>query len=188
MVTNIVIVGVGGQGTLLASRIIGSVVVDAGYDVKVSEVHGMSQRGGSVITYVRYGDKVNSPIITEKNADIVLAFEKLEALRGLDFVKDGGKIIVNTQEIMPMPVVTGAAKYPEGILETIAEKCELITADASKIALEVGNIKAANVVLIGVLAKNSGIEKEKWIEAVKTNVPAKFLDLNLAAFEKGYNI
>ena len=188
MVKNIVIVGVGGQGTLLASRIIGSVVVDAGYDVKVSEVHGMSQRGGSVITYVRYGDKVNSPIITEKNADIVLAFEKLEALRGLDFVKDGGKIIVNTQEIMPMPVVTGAATYPEGIIETIAEKCEIITADASKIALEVGNIKAANVVLIGVLAKNSEIAKEKWIEAIKTNVPSKFLDLNLAAFEKGYNI
>ncbi len=188
MVTNIVIVGVGGQGTLLASRIIGNVTTMEGYDVKVSEVHGMSQRGGSVITYVRFGENVNSPIITEGNADIVLAFENLEALRGTAYVKEGGKLIVNTQEISPMPVITGAAKYPENILDTLKEKCDVTAIDAMKIAEECGNPKAANVVLIGVLAKNSNISKEKWIEALEATVPPKFLDLNIAAFKKGYAV
>ncbi len=187
MVTNIVIVGVGGQGTLLASRIIGNVTTMEGYDVKVSEVHGMSQRGGSVITYVRFGDNVNSPIITEGNADIVLAFESLEALRGSAYVKEGGKLIVNTQEISPMPVITGAAEYPENILEKLTAKCDVTAIDAMAIAQSCGNPKAANVVLIGVLAKHSGIAKEKWIEALKNTVPPKFLDLNIKAFEEGYN-
>lgn len=186
MVTNIVIVGVGGQGTLLASRVIGNVATMEGYDVKVSEVHGMSQRGGSVITYVRFGEKVNSPIVTEENADIVLAFENLEALRAANYVKDGGKLIVNTQEIAPMPVVIGAAEYPAGILEKLDKQCNVIAVDALKLAEEAGNSKAANVVLLGILAKNSAIEKEKWVDSIKKTVPAKFLEVNLKAFEMGY--
>lgn len=185
---NIVIVGVGGQGTLLASRIIGKVATMEGYDVKVSEVHGMSQRGGSVITYVRYGKKVYSPIITEKNADIVLAFENLEALRALSFVKDGGKIIVNTQEMLPMPVITGAAEYPQGIIEKISKNHDVTAIDALSLAKEAGTAKAANVVLIGNLAKYSEIAKKEWIEAIKETVPPKFLDVNIKAFEKGYAI
>ena len=188
MVTNIVIVGVGGQGTLLASRIIGNVTTMEGYDVKVSEVHGMSQRGGSVITYVRYGDKVNSPIITEGNADIVLAFESLEALRGSAYVKEGGKLIVNAQEMMPMPVITGAMQYPENIADKIDAKANLKTVDALSLAEEAGNIKAVNVVLIGIMAKSTDIPYEKWVETVKATVPPKFLEANLKAFELGYNL
>lgn len=189
MVKSIMIVGVGGQGTLLASRILGNVAINSGYDVKVSEVHGMSQRGGSVVTYVRYGDGVASPIIGIGGADIVLAFEELEAYRSLPYLKKGGRLIVNTQNIAPMPVITGAAEYPEGIIEKIKEKSvDTVALDALSIAKEIGNVKAVNVILIGVLAKSSEIPKEKWIEAVKETVPAKFLELNLKAFEAGYNI
>lgn len=184
----IMIVGVGGQGTLLASRILGNTVINEGYDVKLSEVHGMSQRGGSVVTYVKYGDKVYSPIIGKGEADIILAFELLEAYRALPYLKKGGKIIVNTQQINPMPVITGAADYPEKLQEKIAEQANLIAVDALSLAKEAGNIKAVNVVLIGMLAKSSEIEKESWIQTLKTTVPAKFLDVNLVAFEKGYSI
>lgn len=188
MTKNIMIVGVGGQGTLLASRILGNVVISKGYDVKVSEVHGMSQRGGSVVTYVKYGDKVYSPVIDKGEADIILAFEMLEAYRAMPFLKDGGKIIVNTQEINPMPVITGAASYPENIADKMSEKVSLISVDAAKSALEAGNIKAVNVVLIGVLAKTSEIPYEDWIETIKATVPEKFLDVNLKAFDLGYNM
>lgn len=187
MVTKIMIVGVGGQGTLLASRVIGNAVTAGGYDVKVSEVHGMSQRGGSVVTYVKYGDKVYSPIVAEGEADIVLAFERLEALRWSHYLKEGGQLIVNTQEIDPMPVITGAAEYPADILERLAQKNIHVTAiDALEIAEKLGNTKAVNVVLLGVMAKHSNVKKEKWLEAIRTTVPKKFLDLNLAAFEEGY--
>ncbi len=188
MTKNIMIVGVGGQGTLLASRILGNVVISKGYDVKVSEVHGMSQRGGSVVTYVKYGDKVYSPVIDKGEADVILAFEMLEAYRAMPFLKDGGKIIVNTQEINPMPVITGAASYPENIAEKMSEKVSLISVDAAKSALEAGNIKAVNVVLIGVLAKTSEIPYEDWVETIKATVPEKFLDVNLKAFDLGYNM
>ncbi len=188
MTKNIMIVGVGGQGTLLASRILGNVVISKGYDVKVSEVHGMSQRGGSVVTYVKYGDKVYSPVIDKGEADVILAFEMLEAYRAMPFLKDGGKIIVNTQEINPMPVITGAASYPEDIAKKMSEKVSLISVDAAKSALEAGNIKAVNVVLIGVLAKTSEIPYEDWIETIKATVPEKFLDVNLKAFDLGYNM
>ena len=184
----IMIVGVGGQGTLLASRILGSALLSQGYDVKVSEVHGMSQRGGSVVTYVKYGEKVYSPVIDEGEADIILAFELLEAYRSLPYLKKGGKIIVNTQKIDPMPVITGAAKYPENIEAKLSENADLVTADALSLAEEAGNIKAVNVVLIGVLAKSSEIAYEKWIEAIKNTVPEKFLEINLKAFELGYNL
>ncbi len=187
---SIMIVGVGGQGTLLASRILGAALLDCGYDVKVSEVHGMSQRGGSVVTYVRFGDKVASPIIEKGEADIILAFEKLEAARWLEYLKPDGKIIVNTQQTDPMPVVMGAAEYPEGIIEALrASGADVETVDALPMAVEAGNSKAVNVILIGAMAKNmADVEKEKWIKALKESVPAKFLELNLKAFEMGYGI
>ncbi len=184
---NILIVGVGGQGTLLASRILGNTVINKGYDVKVSEVHGMSQRGGSVVTYVKFGEKVYSPIIGKGEADIILAFELLEAYRALPYLKKGGKMIINTQKINPMPVITGAASYPENIEEKLSELCDLTALDALELAGKAGNIKALNVVLIGVMAKNTDIPYESWVETIKSTVPPKFLDVNLAAFDMGYS-
>ena len=185
---NIMIVGVGGQGTLLASRILGNIVIEEGYDVKVSEVHGMSQRGGSVVTYVKFGDKVYSPIIDKGEADIILAFEMLEAYRALPYLKKGGKIIVNNQMMNPMPVITGAMEYPKNIKEKLEGKVTLECVEALKLANEAGNIKTVNVVLIGVLAKSTNIKYEKWIEVLKNTVPAKLLDVNLKAFDLGYNL
>ncbi len=188
MTKNIMIVGVGGQGTLLASRILGNTVIEEGYDVKVSEVHGMSQRGGSVVTYVKYGEKVYSPIIDRGEADIILAFELLEAYRALPYLKKGGKMIVNTQSIDPMPVITGVAKYPENIIEKLSAEIDVLPIDALKLAKEAGNIKAVNVVLIGVMAKSTDIPYEKWVEIIKKTVPEKFLQVNLKAFDLGYGI
>ena len=184
----IMIVGVGGQGTLLASRILGNTVIGEGYDVKVSEVHGMSQRGGSVVTYVKYGEKVWSPIIDKGEADLILAFEMLEAYRALPYLKNGGKMIANTQEMSPMPVITGAAKYPEGIGEKLTAVADVTLVDALSLAKKAGNTKAVNVVLIGLMAKNTDIPYEKWVETIKTTVPPKFLDVNLKAFDIGYNL
>ena len=185
---SVMIVGVGGQGTLLASRILGNVVIEEGYDVKVSEVHGMAQRGGSVVTYVKYGEKVYSPIISEGEADIILSFEELEAYRYLPYLKKGGTLIVNAQEIDPMPVITGASQYPENIINKLKDKADgVIAVDALALANEAGNSKAVNVVLLGVLAKSSDIAEEKWLEAVKKTVPPKFLDVNLKAFALGYH-
>ena len=186
--TNIMIVGVGGQGTLLASRILGNAVIRQGYDVKVSEVHGMSQRGGSVVTYVKFGDAVHSPIIDKGEADIILAFEALEAYRALPWLKKGGKMIVNDQKINPLPVITGAAEYPEGILEKLGALVDLTSVDALKLAISAGNAKAVNVVLIGVMAKNTEIPYEEWLETIKATVPAKFLEANLKAFDLGYHL
>lgn len=187
MTKNIMIVGVGGQGTLLASRILGNVAISEGFDVKVSEVHGMSQRGGSVVTYVKYGDSVSSPIIDKGEADIILAFERLEGLRALPFLKKDGKIIINDRAIAPMPVITGASEYPSEIIERLSKSVEVISLDALKISKSLGSTKAVNVVLIGVLAKTMGTDKQKWIEVIKQTVPEKFLELNLNAFERGYN-
>lgn len=185
---NIMIVGVGGQGTLLASRILGNTVIAEGYDVKVSEVHGMSQRGGSVVTYVKFGDKVYSPIIDKGEADIILAFELLEAYRALPYLKKNGTIIINNQKINPMPVIIGATEYPSDIENKIAEVANMKCFDAVSLAKEAGNIKAVNVVLIGVMAKNTDIAYEKWVEVIKSTVPAKLLDVNLKAFDLGYNL
>ncbi len=186
---NIMIVGVGGQGTLLASRIIGNAALALGQDVKVSEVHGMSQRGGSVVTYVKYGESVASPVIDEGQADIILAFEELEAYRWVSYLKPGGTLIVNTHAIAPMPVITGAMAYPEEIVKKLQEKQVQVTAcDATRLAQEAGNVKAVNVVLIGVLARTSSVSKEEWLSALRETVPPKFLDLNLKAFELGYSI
>lgn len=185
---NIMIVGVGGQGTLLASRILGKVAIKGGYDVKVSEVHGMSQRGGSVVTYVKYGDKVYSPIIDRGEADLILAFEILEAYRALPYLKKGGQIIANTQQMNPMPVITGAMEYPADIEKKLAEKVNLLAVDALSLAEEAGSFKAVNVVLIGLLAKSMDIDKDIWIDTIKETVPEKFIDLNMKAFEMGYNM
>lgn len=185
---NIMIVGVGGQGTLLASRILGSVAIKQGHDVKVSEVHGMSQRGGSVVTYVKYGEKVYSPIIGRGEADIILAFEMLEAMRALPYLKKGGQMLANTQQMNPMPVITGAAKYPEDIEKKLAAKINLKAVGALALAEQAGTAKAVNVVLIGLLAKSMDIPKDMWLEAIRETVPEKFADLNIKAFELGYSI
>lgn len=186
----IVIVGVGGQGTLLASKILGYLALQHGYDVRVSEVHGMSQRGGSVVTYVRMSadEKVYSTIVEQEQADVVLAFEKLEALRALPYVKpETGVIVVNTQELLPMPVITGAAKYPEDALERVRQGAKnVIELDATSLAHECGTYKAANVVLLGVLARKLPFSHEAWMKAIEANVKPKFVDMNKAAFEKGY--
>lgn len=183
----IMIVGVGGQGTLLASRVLGNLALKIDTDVKVSEIHGMSQRGGSVVTYVIFGEKVYSPLIEKGEADLILAFEKLEALRWMDFLKTGGRLIVNDQRIDPMPVITGKAKYPDSIIQRLKERApQTIAIDAMKLAKECGNIKATNVVLLGLAARTMPINKSVWLEALGEVVPPKTLEVNLKAFEVGY--
>ncbi|MCR5703202.1 MAG: indolepyruvate oxidoreductase subunit beta [Eubacterium sp.] len=185
---NIMIVGVGGQGTLLTSRILGGMTVAAGYDVKLSEVHGMAQRGGSVVTYVRYGDEVAEPIVEEGQADVLISFERLEALRYAHYLKKDGVIIVNDQRIDPMPVVTGVAQYPENIIEDLKKEHKVIAVDAMEEALAMGNSRVFNVIILGVAAKHMDFEKDMWIEVIKNTVPPKTVDINVAAFEKGYEI
>ena len=185
---NIMIVGVGGQGTLLTSRILGGITVEAGYDVKLSEVHGMAQRGGSVVTYVRYGEKVAEPIVEEGQADVLIAFERLEALRYAHFLKKDGVIIVNDQRIDPMPVVTGVAKYPDGIIEKLSKKYRVVSVDAMDEAIKMGNSRVFNVIILGIAAKNMDFPKEQWIEVIKKTVPPKTIDINVADFEKSYEL
>ncbi|MGI6777755.1 MAG: indolepyruvate oxidoreductase subunit beta [Acetivibrionales bacterium] len=186
---NIMIVGVGGQGTLLTSRVIGNAALKESYDVKVSEVHGMAQRGGSVVTYVKMGSKVYSPIIEKGMADIILAFEQLEALRWIEYLKKDGRIIINKQEIDPMPVITGKEKYPERIIQKIIDMHNnVLTIDALSIARQCGNIKAVNMVMLGAMAKHTSISKETWISSMKEIIPQRFIDLNIDAFEEGYAI
>ncbi len=184
----IVIAGVGGQGSLLASKLLGRVLVNEGYDIKVSEVHGMSQRGGSVITYVRYGDKVYSPVVQSGEADYIISFERIEAARYAHLLKIGGIIITNTQRIDPMPVIIGNAEYPENILDELTAKGVHIEAmDALTLAEEAGSSKAVNIVLMGQLAKHFHIDYDKWISAIEQTVKPKFIELNKKAFELGYN-
>lgn len=189
MATSLMIVGVGGQGSLLASKLLGNILTAEGYDVKVSEVHGMSQRGGSVVTYVKYDkEKVYSPIVTEGEADYIISFEKLEAARYATFLKKGGKIIVNTQQIDPMPVIIGASVYPEEILSELEGKDVFIDKiNALELAEKAGSSKAVNIVLMGRLAKYLGIGYNEWISAIETTVKPKFVELNKKAFELGYN-
>ena len=186
---NIMIVGVGGQGTLLASKMLGYVLLQQGYDVKVSEVHGMSQRGGSVVTYVRYGKKVYSPVIDKGEADVIISFEKLEAARWLECLKKDGTIITNTQEVEPMPVITGAAAYPENLIEKMqAAGAKVDAKDFLSIAQEAGSAKAVNIALMGRLSTYfPEISDEQWQDAIEKIVPPKFLDLNKKAFEAGRN-
>jgi indolepyruvate ferredoxin oxidoreductase beta subunit len=186
---NIVIVGVGGQGTLLASKILGQLAMNNGYDVRVSEVHGMSQRGGSVVTYVRMSNDtpLYSSIVEQEQADIVLAFENLEALRALPYLKADGTMVVNTQQILPMPVITGTTKYPEDCLERVEAAAKTIKINAVDIAHECGTYRAANVVLMGVCAKMLPFSADEWHKAIEQCVKPKFLEVNINAFDRGYN-
>ena len=188
-VKNILIVGVGGQGTLLASKLLGAAFVEQGYDVKVSEVHGMSQRGGSVVTYVRYGDKVYSPVIDKGEADFIISFELLEAARWAEFLRPGGRIIVNTQQIDPMPVITGAASYPSDIIAKLRSLgLQVDAVDALEIAEQAGSAKAINIVLMGRLARYFDVPEDEWQKALKRVVPEKFLALNQKAFALGMQL
>ena len=183
---NIMIVGVGGQGTLLASKLLGRLLLGKGYDVKVSEVHGMSQRGGSVVTYVRWGDRGSSPIIDKGQADCILSFELLEAARYTEYLKPGGRIIVNSQQINPMPVIAGMADYPENLGEKLGTlEMHVDALDALALAEEAGSSKAVNLVLMGRLAKHFDFTKEEWMDAIEQSVPPKFLEMNKKAFELG---
>ena len=184
---NIMVVGVGGQGTLLTSRIIGKAALNAGYDVKLSEVHGMAQRGGSVVTYVRYGQKVSEPTVEEGDVDVLLAFERLEALRYAHFLKKGGVIVVNDCRIDPMTVTVGAAEYPENILENLQKEHTVYAINGDAIAKEVGNTKVLNSVVLGLAAKHMEFSKEQWLEVLRSTVPPKTIEINTLAFEKGYN-
>lgn len=185
---NIMIVGVGGQGSLLASKLLGRLLMNEGFDVKVSEVHGMSQRGGSVVTYVRFGDKVASPVIDTGEADYLVSFELLEAARWLKYLSPNGQIITNTQQIEPMPVITGAAAYPEDLVDKMmAAGAKVDAFDALKLAEEAGSPKAVNIVLMGRLSKYFGVSESAWKKAIEETVPAKFLQLNKKAFELGRN-
>jgi len=185
---NVMIVGVGGQGSLLASKLLGRLLLSKGYDIKVSEVHGMSQRGGSVVTYVRFGEKVYSPVIDKGQADYIVSFELLEAARWTEFLKPGGKIIVNTQQINPMPVIIGAAEYPENLVEKmVAAGLDVDALDALSLAEQAGSSKAVNLVLMGRLAKYFDFTEAEWLTAIEASVPPKFLEMNKTAFSFGWN-
>lgn len=184
---NIVIAAVGGQGALLASRILGTLAQELQYDVKVSEVHGMSQRGGSVVAFVRFGEKVYSPVVEKGSADVILGFERLEAARYVDYLKEGGALIMNTQCINPMPVITGQMAYPVNLMKDLGKlNIKVAAVDALQLAKESGNIKAVNVALLGAMAGLFDIDQNIWIKAIRKNVPVKFADVNLKAFEAGY--
>ena len=183
---NVMIVGVGGQGTLLASRILGMLATDAGFDVKLSEVHGMAQRGGSVVTFVRWGEKVAEPIVEPGQADVLIAFEKLEALRYLHYLKKDGVVIVNDTRIDPMTVATGAAVYPEDVLETLKAARRTIVVDATEEAAKLGAPRAFNVIVLGAAARSVGFPKEEWVKGIAALVPPKTVAVNERAFETGY--
>ena len=186
---NIMIVGVGGQGSLLASKLLGRLLLAQGYDIKVSEVHGMSQRGGSVVTYVRFGEKVYSPVIDEGEADFIISFELLEAARWTKFLKPSGKLITNTQRIDPMPVIIGAATYPERLVEKMQKSgIDLDAVDALSLAEQAGSAKAVNLVLMGRLSRYFDIPQEQWMAAIEASVPPKFLEMNKKAFRLGAQI
>lgn len=185
---NIMIVGVGGQGTLLTSRILGGLTIQAGYDVKLSEVHGMAQRGGSVVTFVRYGKKVNEPIVEEGQADVLISFEKLEALRYVHFLKKDGAIVVNDQRIDPMPVVIGAAKYPENIIDELAKTHRVYRIDAMEEAKKLGNSRVFNIIVLGIAAQHMDFSKDEWLSVIEKTVPAKTIEINKKAFEVGYKL
>ena len=185
---SIMIVGVGGQGSLLASKLLGRLLLTRGYDIKVSEVHGMSQRGGSVVTYVRYGDKVYSPVIDKGQADCIVSFELLEAARWTEYLKPGGKIIVNTQQINPMPVIIGAAEYPQNLVEKMESAgIDVDAFDALTLAEQAGSSKAVNIVLMGHMSRNFDFTEEEWMTALEQSVAPKFLEMNKKAFALGRN-
>lgn len=188
MTKSILLVGVGGQGTILASKLLTTGLMEAGYDVKMSEIHGMSQRGGSVSSQVRYGDKVESSVIEIGGADILVSFEKMEALRWLKYLKPSGKVVVNNYEIGSMPILSGKADYPAGIIEELSSKVQTTTIDAAEKAAELGNSKVMNVILLGAIIKSMELEHIDWAKIIRDNVKAQFVDLNLKAIETGMSL
>ncbi len=184
-VRNILLVGVGGQGTILASKILSEGLAQAGYDVKMSEIHGMSQRGGNVSTQIRFGEKVYSPIVGKGEADVIVAFEKMEALRWIEYLKKGGKMVINDFEIPSVPIQQGVAKYPEGILDELVHKAKVSVFKAGEIAAQLGNSKTMNVVLLGALIKAMDIPGIDWEEVIKSNVKKGFEEINIKAFRAG---
>ncbi len=187
-VKNIMIVGVGGQGTLLTSRVLGGLAIAGGYDVKLSEVHGMAQRGGSVVTFVRYGEKVAEPIVEEGQADVIIAFERLEAMRYAHFLKKDGALVINDWRIDPMPVVIGAANYPEGILEDLKKDYKVYAVNATEESKKLGNPKVFNMIVLGVAAQHMDFSKEDWYQVIENTVPPKTIEINKAAFDVGYHL
>ena len=187
-VKNIMIVGVGGQGTLLTSRILGGLAIAGGYDVKLSEVHGMAQRGGSVVTFVRYGEKVAEPVVEEGQADVIIAFEQMEALRYAHFLKKDGALIINDRKIDPMPVVTGAAQYPEHIIENLKEKYKVYTVNATEEAKKLGNSRVFNLIVLGIAAQHMDFSKEQWYSVIEHTVPQKTIEINKKAFDVGFEL
>lgn len=188
MTKSILLVGVGGQGTILASKLLTTGLMEAGYDVKMSEIHGMSQRGGSVSSQVRYGEKVASPVIELGGADILVSFEKMEALRWLKYLKKDGRVIVNDFEIKPVPTLSGKVEYPTGIIGELKKHVPTLDIDATKHALELGNVKVSNVILLGTIIKVMGLEEINWEKIIRDNVKPRFIDLNLKALEVGMNL
>ena len=186
MTKSIILVGVGGQGTITTSSILSKGLIEKGYDVKMSEIHGMSQRGGTVVTQIKYGDKVYSPIIGEGEADLIVSFEKLEALRALPYLKEGGTIVTDSRQIFPMPVLTGAAVYPEDAIDALKEAVpNVVVVEAARKASELGNVKAQNIVLLGALVKQLGLTDIDWKEIIRGSFPEKLAQLNIMAFEAG---
>ncbi len=189
MVKSLLLVGVGGQGTILVSKILSQGFVNAGYDVKMSEIHGMSQRGGSVTTQIKFGEKVYSPSIGKGEADLIVSFEKLEAARYLEQLKKGGKLIVNNEEMYPLPVLSGLAEYPEGVIEALESNIDNITViEARKIAEELGEPRCQNIVILGALVKALELEDIEWKDLIKANLPEKVHDVNIKAFERGLSL
>ncbi|QAT42426.1 indolepyruvate oxidoreductase subunit beta [Aminipila luticellarii] len=187
-VKNILLVGVGGQGTILASKVLSEGLVEAGYDVKMSEIHGMSQRGGNVSTQIRYGKKVYSPIVGKGEADVIVAFEKMEALRWIEYLKRDGKMVINDFEIPSVPILMGQVEYPEGILEELSENASVLVVKAAEIAEQLGNSKVMNIVLLGALVKAMNVEGVNWKRTIENNVKKGFEELNLKAFDEGYKL
>ncbi|MBS6025521.1 MAG: indolepyruvate oxidoreductase subunit beta [Paeniclostridium sordellii] len=188
MTKSILLVGVGGQGTILASKLLTIGLMESGYDVKMSEIHGMSQRGGSVSSQVRYGEKVYSPVIEKGGADILVSFEKMEALRWMDYLKKDGKIITNNYKIKSMPIITGKAKYLEEEINDELRKVGAKLIDASKHAINLGNPKTMNIILLGSLVKSMNLEHIDWNKIISNNVKKEFVDINIEAFKVGMNL
>lgn len=188
MTKSILLVGVGGQGTILASKLLTTGLMETGFDVKMSEIHGMSQRGGSVSSQVRYGEKVESPVIELGGADILISFEKMEALRYLNYLKTGGKIVVNDYEINSMPILSGKAEYPESAVEILKSKAATVVINAAAEAENLGNSKVMNIILLGTIIKSMGLEEIDWEKILKDNIKPKLVDINLKALEKGMSL
>jgi indolepyruvate ferredoxin oxidoreductase beta subunit len=188
MTKNILLVGVGGQGTILASKLLTTGLMEAGYDVKMSEIHGMSQRGGSVSSQVRYGEKVESPVIELGTADILISFEKMEALRYLNYIKPNGKVVVNDYEINSMPILSGKAEYPKNAIEILKDKVNTIVINASEEAGKLGNSKTMNIILLGTIIKAMNLEEINWDKILKDNIKENLVDINLKALQIGINL